>query len=128
MPIEVRLSTYFSDLYDQLPNRDLDLIDAFWEHCESYGLNGWEGKIKPSWLVPYEYADRSVRIKHAKLNNLWHAHIGFPTWKPSRNPDQSYKVSDWVVHFVNRESDGYIRLVDYGFHNPFHLPSSRELA
>lgn len=122
MQLEVRLSAYFSDLYDRLPERDLDHIDAFWDHCEHHGFKSWKGKVKPSWDLPWDYPFRSSRVAHAKPLNLWHAHIGIPTWKPSRNPNADYQTSDWVVHFQDFSASGYIKLVDYGSHNPFELP------
>jgi hypothetical protein len=127
MQLEVRLSGFFSDLYDQLPDRDLDLIDAFWDHCERYGHESWKGKVKPSWDLPWDYPFRSQRVSHAREHNLWHAHIGFPEWKPSKNLNATYQVSDWVIHFQNFSTVGYIKLVGYGFHNPFHLPDLTHL-
>lgn len=127
MPLEVKLSAKFSEQYDGYPDKDLDLIDAFWDHCERHGLEGWKGKVKPSWIVPVDYPDREKRVKFTRENDLWHAHVGYPCWKDSQNPDADYKVSDWVVHFQYRRGDGFIKLVDYGFHNPFHLPTEDHL-
>ncbi|KPY30478.1 hypothetical protein [Pseudomonas syringae] len=128
MALAVKLSIHFSNRYDGLPDRDLDHIDAFWDHCEKHGLGGWKGKVKPSWIVPSHYPDREARVAHAKSNNLWHAHIGIPTWKPSKNTDASYQVSDWVLHFQYNPSENWIKLCDYGDHDPFDLPDGTRLT
>lgn len=128
MSLTVKLSIHFSQRYDGLPERDLDHIDAFWDHCEKYGLGGWKGKIKPSWIVPEHYPDRATRQSHAKLNQLWHAHIGIPSWKPSKNALAQYQTSDWVLHFRYNPDEGWIMLCDYGDHDPFDLPALDRLT
>lgn len=129
MSLTVSLSVFFGNRYDGLPERDLDQIDAFWTHCENHGLTGWEGKVTPSWIVPDHYPDAAVRRAHAKANDLWHAHVGIPVWKPAKNPNASYKVSDWVLHFTYNQSAGHVKLVDYGDHDyPFELPGVDKLV
>lgn len=128
MSLEVKLSAHFSKRYDELPDRDLDHIDAFWDHCEKHGLAGWKGKIKPSWIIPEHYLDRAAREAHARINNLWHAHIGIPSWKPSKNPDVGYQVSEWVLHFQYKPAEGWLMLCDYGDHDPFELPLANRLV
>jgi len=128
MSLTVSLRVYFGNLYDKLPERDLDQIDAFWTHCEDHGLSGWQGKIKPSWIVPDHYPDAAIRRADAKANKYWHAHIGIPTWKPSKNPNATYEVSDWVLHFTYNESARHVKLVDYGDHDPFTLPAAHKLV
>jgi len=128
MSLTVKLSVHFSQRYDSLPDRDLDHIDAFWDHCEKNGLAGWKGKIKPSWVVPDHYPDKAEREAHAKLNQLWHAHIGIPSWKPSKNALAQYQTSDWVLHFRYNPKEGWIMLCDYGDHDPFELPILEHLT
>lgn len=128
MSLEVRVSGYFEILYNGVSDPDAHLINAFWDHCEQYGLAGWRGKIKASWDMPWDYPNRTKLAAHAKANNLWHAHMGAPEWKPSQNPDAGYEVSEWVIHFQNFSDQGFIRLLDLGHHDPFRLPDQKEMT
>lgn len=124
MPLEVKLSVKFAAQYDNYPEEDLDLIDAFWTHCERYPLLHWRGKVKPSWDLTWNYPNRSARATYARDRDLWHAHVGYPCWRPSRNPDATYQTSDYVLHFTYREGDDFLKLVEYSDHgNPFRLPT-----
>ena len=127
MSLTVSLSVFFGNRYDGLPDRDLDQIDAFWTHCEKHGLEGWEGKVKPSWIVPDHFPDAAARRAHAKSNDLWHAHMGIPHWRHPLNPDATYKVSAWVLHFTYNQEAGHVKFVDYGDHDPFQLPTVDKL-
>lgn len=128
MSLEIKVSGYFELLYNErVSEADAYRINAFWDHCENFGLEGWRGKVKPSWEIPWDYPDRANLVAHAKQNNLWHAHFGAPEWKPSRNPDATYLVSEWVIHFQNFSDQGFIKLVDLGHHDPFRLPDAAEI-
>lgn len=101
-------------------NEKLDLIDDFIEHYEVNGLNNWKGKISHSANVPDSYPDAQERRDLALQYNLHHAHIGLPTWHPSRSG--LYKTSDQVLHF-QKVSYSEILLLTVSTHNPMELPT-----
>lgn len=119
---------YFADFSDEFDYfysnifslEKLNLIDDFIDHYEKHGLNGWKGKITPSWNVPDSYADHKKRRKYAQKFNLWHAHIGLPSWKSA--PNASYLTSDHVLHF-QQISNYEILLMTVSTHNPMDLPN-----
>jgi hypothetical protein len=102
----------------------LDCIDDFVDHFFEHGLNGWRGKVAPSTRLPENYPDREVVIAYAEKHQLWHAHIGDPNFKPSKNGQ--YEVSDGVLHF-QRNSPYSIKIVSISYHNPMELPKEDEL-
>jgi len=115
-------------MYENLPDVDAHLVNAFWDHCEANGLNGWKGKVKESWKVPSDYPDREHRVAHSLANNLWHAHIGYPKWEPSKNEEATYLTSEYVIHFQYVPGNDYIRFVHYGSHEkPFELPTEKHM-
>lgn len=97
----------------------LDLIDDFIDHYEVNGLYGWKGKISASWKVPDYYKDKDQRAKYAQKYNLWHVHIGLPTWK--KVPNVPFLTSDHVLHF-QKISKYKILLMTVSTHNPMDLP------
>lgn len=97
----------------------LNLIDDFLDHFEKNGLSGWKGKVSPSWKVPEFYKDHKERAKYAQDMNLWHAHIGLPTWQNRQNVP--YLTSNQVLHF--QKIDNFkIHVLTVSSHNPMDLP------
>lgn len=121
----VEFSPHFDALYRGFPERDQDRIDDFTEHFVQYGLVSLQGKVGPSWKVPGTDPEYYEKVRFAREHYLWHYHVGIPDYKPSRYGD--YMTSDWVVHFQRFPRDQVIRLVDYGFHSPMHLPKIEHL-
>lgn len=122
MPFEVEFSDHFTILFDNLTEAEKDLIHDFAMHCvRSGGTKGFIGKVAMTDNVPAGDPDRARKIWFAKHYHLYHVHIGFRSWRPSRNPLAAYRTSEWVVHFmsISREK---IRLIDYDFHDPMHMP------
>ncbi|MBV6589149.1 hypothetical protein [Acinetobacter baumannii] len=114
------LSDEFLDYYDNVfTDEKLDLIDDFLEHYEQNGLTGWKGKISPSWKVPECYQDHKERAKYAQEMDLWHAHIGLPSWQTRKGAN--YSTSDQVLHF-QRTSKTEIFVLSISKHNPMDLP------
>ncbi|WP_312905383.1 hypothetical protein [Stutzerimonas nitrititolerans] len=116
----VEFSPHFDALYRGFPTKDQDRIDDFTEHFVSYGLIDLPGKIAPSWKVPGTDPDYYEKQRFAREHRLWHYHVGIPVYTQSRNGN--YHTSDWVVHFQRHPKDLVLRLVDYGFHRPMHMP------
>ncbi|WP_151828216.1 hypothetical protein [Acinetobacter oleivorans] len=114
------LSDEFLHFYDNVfSDEKLDLIDDFLEHYETHGLNNWKGKISPSWKVPECYKDHERRAKYAQDMNLWHAHIGLPSWQSRENIP--YLTSNQVLHF-QKLSRYEIFVLSVSTHNPMDLP------
>ncbi|KAF1013161.1 MAG: hypothetical protein GAK29_04735 [Acinetobacter bereziniae] len=117
---EVIFGNTFNKYYNNYPETTLDCIDDFIEHFESRGLKDWKGKIAPSYRVPENYNNRDEIIEKAKNHNLWHVHIGDPSWEKSKYGN--YYVSEWVLHF-KMITPYKIKLLELGWHNPMLLPS-----
>ncbi|MFX4357503.1 hypothetical protein ABTA27_13265 [Acinetobacter baumannii] len=114
------LSDEFLYYYDNVfTDEKLDLIDDFLEHYEQNGLTAWKGKISPSWKVPECYQDHKERAKYAQEMDLWHAHIGLPSWQTRKGAN--YSTSDQVLHF-QRTSKTEIFVLSISKHNPMDLP------
>ncbi|WP_236213975.1 hypothetical protein [Metapseudomonas otitidis] len=126
MPNQVEFSEHFTELYDDLSEAEQELIDDFVFHFREHGLAGFKGKRGPTDNVPHIDPDRINKIWWANRHKLWHVHIGYPAWRPSRNPLGTYHTSDFVVHF-QKFSESYIALVDYGSHNPMRMPGRESL-
>lgn len=101
-------------------NEKLDLIDDFIEHYEKYGLKNWKGRISKSTNVPDYYDDSETRKVLAERYNLYHAHIGLPTWQTRAN--FPFSTSDQVLHFT-KISYKEIKLLTVSTHNPMDLPT-----
>lgn len=126
MPFKVEFSEHFTLRYDDLSDVEQNLIDDFVFHFKQFGLKGFSGKVAPTDNVPLVDPDRINKIWWAKRHHLFHVHIGYPAWKPCRNPFGTYMTSEYLVHF-QKLSDEYIALVDYGSHNPFLIPERQRL-
>lgn len=126
MPFTLEFSPHFLQKYDEISDVEKDLIDDFVYHFKAHGLDGFKGKVAPTDNVPQLDPDRIEKIWWAKRHHLFHAHIGYPAWCPSRNPWGTYYTSDFLVHF-QKFSKQHIALVDYGSHNPFLIPERKAL-
>lgn len=123
MSYKLDVVDHFVLKFNGLPQDQKKLIQLFVGHYREKGLGGWQGKVAKSDNVPEADPDRMIKIWRANRYNLWHAHIGHPTWAPGRNQWVKYDTSDWVVHF-QKMSDRHIALLDYDHHNPMTLPST----
>ncbi|WP_409487970.1 hypothetical protein ACK1U3_18725 [Pseudomonas promysalinigenes] len=126
MSFSVDFSPHFIQKYDSISEIEQNLIDDFVFHFRAQGLQGFKGKVAPTDNVPQIDPDRIDKIWWAKRHHLFHAHIGYPAWCPSRNPWGTYLTSDFLVHF-QKLSPKHIALVDYGSHNPFLIPERKAL-
>lgn len=126
MPRKIEFSEHFTQKYDGLSEVEQNLIDDFVFHFIEHGLDRFSGKIAPTDNVPALDPDRINKIWWANKHHLYHAHIGYPHWIPSRNPWGTYQTSDYLVHF-QKLNPSYIALVDYGSHNPFLIPERQML-
>ena len=129
MPNTWDFNKQFANEFKNYPNDQQDKIIEFVSNFKKYGLGDftkYEGKLTPSWQgLPVSDPIHN----YAKLNSLWHYHIGIPNYK-SRNP--KYKTSDWVLHFQWTGKGSHISLVDICYHykvdGSFHLPDPRYLT
>lgn len=124
MALTVELSDHFKVLFAGFPKPDKLAIAGFIGHCQAYGLVNLRGKLAPTTNVPGTDPEYYEKVAFAREHYLWHYHIGIPRYEPSRNQLRSYDTSDWVVHFQRFPKNTVIRLVDYGFHNPMHMPKA----
>ncbi|MBE2163707.1 hypothetical protein IIQ43_04045 [Acinetobacter oleivorans] len=116
----VNFSDEFNYLYNYVYSESkLDLIDDFIEHYEKHGLSGWKGKISSSANVPSYYKNHVERSEYARQFDLWHVHIGLPTWQSYT--DIPYCTSDQVIHF-QKHGRYEITLLTISTHNPMDLP------
>lgn len=122
MALKVDLSDYFVTLFQGFPPSDKLAISNFISHCQAYGLVNLPGKLSSTTNVPGIDPQYYEKVAFAKEYYLWHYHIGIPRYEPPRNSFQRYQTSDWVVHFQRFPGNKEIRLIDYGFHNPMHMP------
>ena len=125
-------SLEFAENFARFPKADQLKIAVFQTQFESYGFSNFSnypGKISMSWggLSP-----SNPLYQFAKGNDLWHYHIGIPTFTPSISG--KYSTSDWLLHFQwpNWMKNGaHIHIVDLLPHNAsnrsFNLPSPKAL-
>ncbi len=121
-----RFSATFSNEFPNFPQDQQDKILDFLDIYEAHGLadrSRYPGKITHSWntLLPSH-----PNYNHAKQNDLWHYHIGLPSY--TVRPHGRYKTSDWVLHFRWPHRGTHIDIVDLYTHNKsdgtFYLPPS----
>ncbi|MCG7221212.1 hypothetical protein [Acinetobacter sp. AG3] len=96
------------------------LVLDFVEYFEKKGLLGWKGKCTSSENVPYYFENKDEIKKCAQKYNLWHVHIGYPTWLKS--PFKNILVSNFVLHF-KKINECKIVLLSIGMHDPMKIPS-----
>lgn len=104
------------------PRADQLKIKAFIEHIEQHGFNGLQGRNKPSEDVPANHPNWHAVVTYAQKHNLWHYHIGIPTYTTSKQGDMT---SEYVLHYI--KGDGFIKIVDLSAHPPLHLPNETYL-
>lgn len=119
----------FAIEFARFPN-DLQIkVISFTDIFEQHGLTDftkYPGKIAPSWkgLVPSDPV-----YKYTFDNDLWHYHIGHPTFKLSVNG--SYRTSDWVLHFQWKNKGNEVTLIDvyshYRVDGTFYIPPVKSL-
>ncbi len=115
---EVVFGELFAKHYAQFPTTDKKKIFEFVEHIEHKGFDGLKGRNKPSTDVPRNDPDWLTKVQYARQNNLWHYHIGIPSYEQSEQGDM---VSEYILHYV--KGDNEIKIVDMSYHPPFELPS-----
>lgn len=132
MTYTVSYSIEFKKNLGGFPKPDQMKIALFVAQFQKDGLadhSKYPGKIAVSWggLQP---PDPRFTFTHG--NDLWHYHIGIPTYIPARS--QSYLTSDWLLHFQwpNWQKNGtHIHLVDLLQHDDssgvFNLPRATAL-
>jgi hypothetical protein len=114
-----QFATEFANFPKPQQDKILDFADAFLLH----GLGDFTkyvGKITPSWAGNANSADYNFALS----NELWHYHIGIPTYIAVH---PKYSTSDWVLHFQWKGKGDHIDLLDVYSHyrkdGSFYLPS-----
>ncbi|OXJ01079.1 hypothetical protein CFB48_13545 [Burkholderia sp. AU33647] len=102
----------------------IDFTDTFEKHGLS-DFSKYPGKITYSWKgVP----PGSSEFIYAKANDLWHYHVGLPTYTQWAK----FATSDWVLHFQWPGQGDHINLVDLCYHytsnGQFYMPSAKYLV
>ncbi|WP_028211622.1 hypothetical protein [Paraburkholderia mimosarum] len=118
----------FAIEFSRFPQDQQDAVLDFTDAFEQHGLSDFSkfpGKITYSWKgVP----PGSAEFIYAKANELWHYHIGLPTY--TQGP--KYSTSDWVLHFQWPKQGDHINLVDLCYHYTsgglFYVPAAKYLA
>lgn len=99
--------------------QDRQKILDFAIHVQQNGLDLLPGKNKRSDGFSNDDPQFANKMALVKKYNLWHYHIGIPSYKDSLLGD--YKTSEYILHYARRADS--IEIVDLGRHPPFHLPS-----
>lgn len=122
-------SIQFAKEYERFPDDQKDKVDDFLDIYEVSGFSdfaAYPGKITPSWKG-LESSD--PKFSYAFDNELWHYHIGLPSYKTSRHG--GYLTSDKVLHFQWPSKSDHILLVDlydhYTWNGVFWLPPQASL-
>ncbi|MFW2177973.1 MULTISPECIES: hypothetical protein [unclassified Moraxella] len=121
--MEVRFGQVFLQHFQNFPKSDQLKIKEFVNHVKSLGFEGLTGRNKSSDNVPTDNPDWSKIVAYAQKNQLWHYHIGIPSYVRSEKGDMT---SEYVLHYV--KGDDYIKLVDLSAHPPLKLPMESYLA
>ena len=122
--------------FGNYPTSQQDKILDFIELFEAHGLGDFTkfpGKITQSWKG---LATSDPIYAYAYDNNLWHYHVGLPSYSQSRYG--SFKTSDLVLHFqwanwqlTGANKGSHIALVDICHHytasGKFYLPAQKYL-
>ncbi|MBS9779171.1 MAG: hypothetical protein KGV51_00955 [Moraxellaceae bacterium] len=120
--IDVKYGRKIAGEMKNFPNADLIKIKAFENHVKQHGFDGLKGRNKSSANVPRNDPDWLTKVQYARQYNLWHYHIGIPSYEESEKGDM---VSEYILHYV--KGDDEIKLVDMTSHPPFVLPSEEYL-
>lgn len=115
------MKVFFADIFSaqfvNFPKADQLKIAEFVFHVSQNGLTGLKGRNKPSHEVPTDDNEWRQKVKYAQDNQLWHYHIGIPSYTQSQKGDFT---SEYVLHYIL--ADDYIMLVDMSAHPPLELP------
>lgn len=123
MIFEVYYKKKFKEEFKNFPSYQQDKILSFVDIFENYGFKEYslyEGKISNSWTNANQ-----PNYLYAKLNNLYHYHIGIPFFEKKHD---KYSTSDYVLHFqyYKHTKKETIHLVDiykhYDKDGNFYLP------
>ncbi|MGO3492892.1 MAG: hypothetical protein ACTIOJ_05915 [Hafnia alvei] len=123
-------SKQFAKEFRNFPVDQQDKILEFTELFEEHGLSGekfccYPGKITYSWKG---LDSEDENYKYAKGNDLWHYHIGIPTYVTRHD---TYQTSDWVLHFQWTWDSSHLDIVDvykhYTMDGKFYLPPESSL-
>lgn len=129
MPYSIKYGNQFLIEFERyLPDQQTAILN-FVDIYEQYGLDDFDryrGKITPSW----KGADPdSPEYRYARDNHLWHYHVGYESYTPSRFG--KYETSKWVLHFIWDKRQNYIVLVDLAEHyradQSFYIPGPKYL-
>lgn len=120
--MKVKLGKIFTQHLKQFPQSDKSIIYEFIRHIHLHGFNGLLGKNKSSIDVPIDDPDFLKKVEFVREHNLWHYHIGIPSYDLSPN---GYSTSQYVLHYIRQED--YIVIVDMSDHSPFELPDQSYL-
>ena len=128
MPFTYGFKKQFSIEYKNFPKDQQLLVTKFTDTFVKQGFvdfDAYPGKITPSWKGVDQ---SSVEYSFAYSNDLWHYHIGIPSYKQGAG---NYLVSAWVLHFQWKNKGTHIALVDlYDHHNrdgKFYMPPDASL-
>ncbi|WP_201546115.1 hypothetical protein [Psychrobacter sp. H7-1] len=122
--MHVEITSLFKSHLKNYPEEDKLKISAFIQHVQNHGLANLEGRNKSSDNVPTDDPRWLVKVKHAKKYNLWHYHIGIPTYEGEFGD----KTSEYVLHYMLDEVGRKITLVYMSAHPPFELPNDEYLT
>lgn len=96
----------------EFPNYSKEMQDAINDVRKTFLTHGLEksaykGKIKNSWSG----SGIALEIRQfTKENNLWHVHLGLPTFQLSKN--SKFYTSDYVLHFqFDPNNEKHIRFI-----------------
>ena len=78
--------------------------------------------ILTGWSLENVDPDFLKKVEFVREHNLWHYHIGIPSYDLSPN---GYSTSQYVLHYIRQED--YIVIVDMSDHSPFELPDQSYL-
>lgn len=101
------------------PKNDQLKIRQFVEHIEQFGFDGLTGRNKSSDNVPKDNPNWAKIVAYAQAHQLWHYHIGIPTYTLSDSGDFT---SEYVLHYV--KGNDFIKIVDLSAHPPLQLPTA----
>lgn len=122
--LNVSISKSFAQLFRRLPQQDKEKILLFIRHVKKYGFTGLEGKNKASDSVPTSDPNWLIKVKYAQQFNLWHYHIGIPTFDTSL--PFGMRTSQYILHYI--KEDGFIKIIDLSSHPPFSLPATETFS
>lgn len=121
--MQVEYGELFALHLPNFPKADRLKIAEFVYHVQQFGFDGLQGRNKSSDNVPKDNPNWSKIVAYAQQHQLWHYHIGIPSYTLSDNGDMT---SEYVLHYV--KGDDFIKIVDLSDHPPLKLPTIDYLA